>query len=481
MNARGRSSIAGGRVLGSETFPALEGILIECPVWMSEDLRSISVRLLSGSGESEDRPLAELRLEARAKSFPGHIVLACGLSMEARLALASSLMPLEPVLVVATSIAELPSNGLDYDAVSAIAIAGRSLEPSPAQRGAILAWMSGGGRLCLADAAERWALPASVAGKSMPYGLGSFASLPPDRAEVPASWIRALSLSPYESSQRAGAGSSGRGPVTTAEPVGPSSEAGKFIRAAIAAWLAATLLGAAIGRKRLAPLAAVSALGLASVLAGGGALDRALVRGASVRALALVLPGSGSAFLSLRAKAYVPPSSVDWAAARAIGAPSVSYSNLESGTFGEWEHAVPKAAFGLRGADSGGLELEAMVAPDEWMDIAAGSTGAFSRESRLQGGDGPPDVESSFPLAFLSEGAIPAWWNKDPGARWAKSEGPPAWLEGDAQWLTALRGGLGALSVLAGSCRADSLSVRAEGGALREIRWAMPLPRGGGR
>jgi hypothetical protein len=464
-----RLSAEGGS-LGAETFPILEGVRLECPVWMNGELESISIRLLSG-----DRALAELKLEARAKPFPGHIVLACGLSKEARLALASSLMPIEPVLVIPMTSADLPSNGLDYDAASAIAIADQNLELSPAQRGAIFAWMAGGGRLCVAEV--------SGGQSSVPYGLGRLVSLPQNHAETPASWESALALAPYDPSLRKGAGSIGRGPEAEGGAIGASSGFRALIAAAIAAWLFAIFLATILFRSRIAPLTAVSGLCLAAVFAGGPALDRALIRGAGVRALSLVLPESGAAFLSLRAKAYVSPSSLDWATARAIGTPSFAYSGTETGNFHEWRHTLTKAAFGIRTAGDGGIDLEAMLGPDEWRGIAAGSTTAFSssRASPLRGGTEPPEVESSYPLAFLASGEPVAWWVKDPGAHWMKLKASPDWLEGDAPWLLALRGGKSSLSILAGSCPADSLALRVEGGPLGEVRWAMPLPKGGGQ
>jgi hypothetical protein len=59
-----------------------------------------------------------------------------------------------------------------------------------------------------------------------------------------------------------------------------------------------------------------------------------------------------------------------------------------------------------------------------------------------------------------------------------KLEAAPDWLQGDAQWILAFRGGEKDISLLAGSCPADLLALSIEGGKLREIRWAMPLPKG---
>lgn len=469
---------ADGGSLGVETFPALEGVGIECPAWMSGDLDSVSVRLLSG-----DRVLGELRIDAKSKPFPGHVVLACGLSTRARLAIASSLMPVEPVLAVAVESSDLPSNGLDYDAISAIAIGGEGVELSPAQRGALLAWLAGGGRLCAAENALAGSFlgelaPAAAKG-SVPYGLGGFATLSPERAAIPASWTEALALEPYDPSARLGAGSIARAPASeNAGASGATRGARVAMAAAAAAWIAALAVAAALGRGKAAPLAAVAAVCLAAVFAGSPALDRAMLRGASIRARALVIPGYGSAFLSLDAKSYRPSDSFEWAAIGAIESPSLAYADEESGVFGEWRHSLIKAAFGLRGGDKSRLELEAPLGPEAWERMSAFSA---PPSALFRGGKQPPDADSAYPLAFAEAGEPVAWWTKAQEGPWVKSKDVPDWLKGDEGWILALRGGKRALPLLAGRCAAGSLALEAEGSALREVDWAMPLPSRGYR
>ena len=295
--------------------------------------------------------------------------------------------------------------------------------------------------------------------------------------------MEALSLAPYDPSIRTGAGTLARGPESAGAVTGAPSGLRGIIAIAIAAWLAATLLSVRLSRAAFAPVVAVSGLCLAAVLAGGPSLDKAFLRGASVRALSLVLPESGSAFLSVRARSYASSASLDWASARAIGPPSLAFGGTESGSFREWRHSLTSVALGLKSMSGGGIDLEGMLGPEEWRGISRGSASAFSAsgESLPRGGTEPPDVDSSYPLAFLASGEPAAWWARSPGAPWAKSEAAPEWLAGDAQWLLALRGGRSEFSILAGSCPAGLLSLSVEGGRLREIRWAMPLPKGGGR
>jgi len=477
-----RRLAADGRGIGEETFPASDGISLESPVWMSAELESLSVSLVS-----RGRALAEATVDARAKAFPGHIVLACGLSTAARLAIASALLPLEPILAISTEAADLPANGLDYDAVSAVAVGTLDVELSSAQREALLAWMSGGGRLCaIADTGGGGGILAALAleersasrsAEGHAYGLGRYISLAPDRAEAPPSWRDALALVPYDSSRRMGSGSAANGPEPGEDSRLASRETRAIIRAAIAAWLVATLLAAACGKRRALPIAGVAALCLAAVLSGASTLDGAFARGAGARALALVLPESGSAFLSLRARAYLPPSGFDWAESRAIGNPAIASSDAESGSFGEWRHSLAKAAFSLRASSDRALDLEGMLSPEEWNAVSA-SASSFARSwmRRARGGTEPPHIESAYPLAFLASGEPVSWWTKVPGQAWVKSDSPPALLKDEAQWMLALRGAKRGIGLLAGSCPGDSLSISVEGRPLREIRWAMPLP-----
>jgi hypothetical protein len=478
-----------GRGLGRESYPALDGVPIECPVWTGGELDGIVVALRSG-----DRTLAETRLSVRSKPFPGHIVLACGLSARARLAIASALLPVEPVLVVAVEEAELPANGLCYDSVSAIAIGNEDVELSPAQRSAMLAWLSGGGRLCALAAEGRGALAAmglaSRAG-SLDYGLGRCAGLSPGRAEAPESWRDALALEPYDPDSRLGAGSleraAARGSSRAAAPgqaQAQSAEGGTHgtsltkgtrlaIAAASAAWVAALLLAALLGRGRAGPYAAVSAICLAAVLAGAPALDRAIRRGAGFSARALVLPDSGAAFLEFDARAYAPPSELEWVLVRAAGSPRFDWGDRESGAFGEWTHYMARAALGLRAGGEGSLKLEGMLDGAAWE--AAGALSPLRRS----GDAGPPDVDSAYPLAFLGRGAPVPCWTKQPGEAWAKSEFPPNWLAEDEARLLSIRGGKGDRALLAGRCPGKAIELSVEGGPLSEISWAMPLPEGG--
>jgi hypothetical protein len=466
---------ANGGSLGAETFPALEGLPLECPAWTGNGLEALSIELRSG-----DRALAETRLSARSKPFPGHLVLALGLPTRARLAIASSLMPFEPVLVAAAESSDLPSNGLDYDAISAIAIGSGRIELSPGQKEALLAWLSGGGRLCVAEAGVLEDLGLAAGEGALPYGLGSYAALAPGRAELPGSWREALDLAPYDPEARLGAGSLARAPAPPLPRPGPGGGARAAMTAASAAWIAALLLAAFFGRGRAAPFAAVSAIFLAAVLAGAPALDKAMRRGAAIGARALVLPGSGAAFVRVEAEAYRSPSVLEWAKPGAIGSPRFAYGDEEAGSFGEWRHGLAKASFGLGAGGVSRLGIEAMLEADRWEAVSS-LPRPLVAGGPASGAGQPPEIEASSPLAFLAPGEQAAWWTREPGKAWAKSEDAPAWLTEGKPWLLSLRGAKGKVGLLAGRCPAEHLGFTAEGGPLPEIAWAMPLSAGGTR
>jgi hypothetical protein len=466
----------GDREIGRESFPAREALEIECPVWTDRELRTIVVRLSSGGAA-----LAEVKLDARARPFPGHLVLACGLSARSRLAIASCLMPAEPVQAVEIDAAALPANGLDYDGVSALAIADADVALAPAQREALLTWMAAGGRLVLVSARpDNGGLLGSLGLEgAVAFGLGSLARITREpagtSAKEAAAWRESLALAPYDASARTGAGPAARVSATVGRPSAAAKKARFVIVAMVLAWLGATLAAAAFGRARAAPLAMAAAVGLAAVLAGSPALEAAFMRGASVRALALVLPDSGSAIVTLSAKAYAPSDALGWTDVRALRPLSVAYGGAEKGVMGEWRHGSPRAAFSLRLAQARELDLEAALGP---RSLAGSALPSFARGAYPRGGARPPDIESALPLAFLASGDDDSWWEKDPGGAWQKSKGPPPWIEDDAEWIRSVRGGRRALAVLAGSCDAASLGLSVAGGPVREMSWALPLPGG---
>lgn len=477
---------------GSESFPAALG-RIECPLWTGDGLAYARVRLVSGG-----RDLAEARVDARAKGFPGHLILACALSARDRLDIASALMPEEPMMAVPVSPSDLPSNGLDYDGVGALAIdeteggafSKGALGLSAPQREALRAWIASGGRLLALSGQGRSAVLLELgleegAGRAA-YGLGSYRSHPAKAlregsAGSQAFWREALELEPYDPSSRKGPSAALRYSEASDLNLIGGTRIRLVVDLAILAWIVATIAASLVSRKKAFGVGAVAALCLAAVLAGGRVLDGSFGRGSRLRVLALALPDSDSAYATLSAKAHAPAEPLTWAYAPAIGNPQLRCPGGESGSLGRWEHELGLASFSLRKGGDKELELAGMIGEKTWKAMSQGSVPAYVRnpETGL-----PPEVESSSILAFIpggKSGDKPKWWIKEPRGSWKASNDPPERFRSEGPRLLALRGSEGSGSVLSGLCPASPLGIRVEGKLVDEIVWAMPLPGGGKR
>jgi hypothetical protein len=508
----------GGRELGREAFPAGDGQRMESPVFIAPELDTIKVRLMSGGSI-----LAELKLDAHSKAFPGNLVLVCGLSLEARLAISAALMPVEPLRAVDMDPTALPSNGLDYDGIGAIAVSDPGPLLSPAQREALLAWIAGGGRLAVFSAkAGREGLVGSLGiedprecrrgetgldegeGKAIAFGLGAVVR---DRRELSdrsgldggISWRRILALEPYVESTRVGASALERSAKDATAEGKPDSVAGKArlaLIAAMAAWLLAVLAAALLGASRASPLVLASILSLGLTFAGAGTLDAAFMRGASVSSLALVMPDSGAVVVSTLVERGRPLPAFEWMDIRAGRGLDIEYAGLESGSFrfgsrrdDAWKHRTMRVGFSPASAEEDDLSFAALLGPSS---LEGSTLPALVRGSYPRGGDEPPDLESAGPMAFALRGEDSAgagagesgvlWWERLPGGEWKKIAAQPDWLGAELPRIIDLREGLArgskARSFLIGKGAAPFLGLRVAGGPVREIRWILPLAGG---
>jgi hypothetical protein len=504
---------AEGREIGRESFPLPPGLRLECPVAIGPELESLAIRLTTVDGT-----LAETRLEARSKIFPGHIVLACGLPVQARLAIGSALLPSEPIQTVAVEAADLPANGLDYDGVSGLAMLDRGPQLSPAQRAALLGWLAGGGRLAiLADRGGEDSLFASLglpgaggvgpraegrAGdgardSSVPTGLGGVVRIPRDPSELPQSpefWRDSLALSPYGRVQRLGEGSFGRELSVSGGPDSEALIARALIFAAAALWTLSALATAFLTRGRARRAAIMAALALALVLIAGPALDRSLRQGLKTRALALILPfggphggaDSGAAAGDPSASVFVraivtetkPLSLFAWMSIKALRPLALDYRDESlappsrpDSENPEWKHGLPRAALSLRTAGGGSLVLAGLL------DLGSLSFSSLPRGAlayRRQGIQ-PPELSSPGPLAFVAPESLGLWWEKLPGGAWTRLEKPPLWLDEDEAWIRRLRAGSPSLAFLIGRGAAPALGLSLAGAPLHELSWVLPL------
>jgi len=511
-----------GREIGSETFPATEGGRIECPVSIEVGLESIVVRLVSAQGT-----LAETRIDARSRIFPGHLVLACGLDARSRLAIASCLLPAEPVQAVAMDARDLPTNGLDYDGVSALALEDPGACLSPAQKEALLAWLGMGGSLAVASSLEgedsflaslglakelSWTRSTYGDLESSSFGLGRVARTrlaisEPRGSDSGAFWKAALSLPLYGLSRRLGAGLAAAWSASEGKADEGSNRARLVMILAVAAWLAATVGALALGGARGGrpkggssvasargaaawPLAVLSIACLTLVLISPQALDAAFMEGASTRVSALVVPETGQALALASVKNYVPPQALTWLSVRSVVSQPIACLSCgeRGGTWSPsrpapvWEHSLPRAGFSPRRGTEGEIALSAVLGPESL---------ELSTLPRLEGGalpklppDGkwPPEVDSRGPLAFFVSSVdrdiqTLSCWTKTPGAAWEVEKGFPSWLEEEERWLRSImRRAPGAF--LVGKGPAPGLGLEVAGGRVRQLCWALPLAGG---
>jgi hypothetical protein len=488
-----------GSAIGAESFPCRDGLRVECPVMVDERLRSVSVRLVS-SGQI----LAEEKVPARAKLFPGHVALVVGEGFDAEIAISSALYPSEPVQAISLGLSDLPSMGLDYDAVSAIAIRDPGRALTPAQRDAMASWIAGGGRLAVTKArAAAESIVGLIAGPSerapstLSLGLGSIVLVGEGEAgegpgETERRWKAALALSPYGQAERLTASRAFKSPADSFSKGSESTRAEIVILAALALWAGVAVLASRNRRKSIVPVVAAAAASLAFAAAGAAGLDSMLRRGARSSARALVLPGEGFAIASIGVRTSFGDSRRDFASVAAARGLEVGYGSLEGGLMGagngagfEWSHSLPRSSLSLRSSSRDALDLCGVLEPG----VLAGSgfpAGALASARSLE----LPELESPGRLAFVSAGPAEASWLSRKGGRWVAEESFPSWLGPDAAWIDALRSLAPGRSFLVGRCSAPALRLKVGGSAARgyaatEVLWAMPVaarpPRAGGR
>jgi hypothetical protein len=485
-----------GEDMSYESFPCRDGLALECPVMVDRELGSVAVRL-----RSRGQTLAELRMSARARSFPGTLVLASGLDSRTSLAISSALMPAEPILVPSIEAAALPANGLDYDGVVALALVDPGKLLSPAQGQALLSWLSGGGRLVLLaprrgqgsllDALPRLGGPlatrAEGAGRSE-YSLGMGRIVVLESGAYAAAglsssalWREMLELRPYEDSERLSPSAAGRDSESDGSLDEATKEARSLLFAALAAWLVAMIATILLARNRALPVALAALVALAVLVATSPTIDRALRRGSVIQATALVLPGRGSALVNFDARAASFAGPMAWAASRIGQAVPIEYAAQESGELdlsgdrpAEWRHGLARATYCIRASKGGSLSLEASLGTE------ASARLDIPQSPILRSGRLPPDLESGRPLAYIAEGESSAWWLRYPGEAWKRGEAIPPWLASRSRWINALRESAKGSALLFGLGKASGLGLRAAGGPARELLWVLPLAGEGG-
>jgi len=493
--------------LSIESFPYAALSSIECPVFLDDELASLTVAL-----RADGELLAEERIALRSRSFPGRIVLVSGLGTSTQAALARILLPREPVQVVALRMRDLPAQGLDYDGTSAIVLRDPGASLSPPRLEALRSWICAGGALALvrpgnggeslasailASAAPAWSdrefrqlefrgpsAPASLAG----FGAGRIA-LVSEAAEnlaapdAEAFWAEVLDLAPFGRSE-------GFAPGLAMPP--PShlpfhqAASGVMDLPALAFYLpcAGLFLILAFSRKRRRALfALLLAAAAAAAFVAAPPLDRSGRRDASASVRALVLPGASSlsVSLSLRGARYREGELLSpFLSRRAVEAAALGGSGrLYGGSPPRWAHGASLASVGLRETRFDELSLVALLPAGA---LGGGQLASLLRTLRDADPDAPlPAFPAGAKAAYLEAGGR-LWlvWNGR-SSSWDEAEEAPSWLALDASWLVGLSSSHPGHGFFAGLSQAPSLGFSVMGDPVEQAIWAFPFARAGER
>jgi len=477
---------ADGEERGIETFPCVDGLMLECPVMVDEGLHSVSVRLVS-SGEI----LAEEKLSARSKLFPGHLVLVHGEGSEVELAISAALYPSEPVQAVSVSLAELPSSGLCYDGVSALVLRDPGRAIAPAQADAMAFFLAGGGRAAITFPREgadslsslvraragwedgRLAASASLGlGRLLLVGGRSGSSLPKD-----SEWKEILGLAPY--------GSAGTFSASRSFKVGPasfpkeadSSRAQAIVLASLALWAGLSIVASRNRKKSLVPVAAAALASLVFALAGSSSLDSMMRRGARYSSRILVLPGGLGAIASIAVRS--PYGEVKAGAFRvdAVRGVRIAYGSLEEGRMlppgtgaFEWRRELPGPSLSLRSSAANQVEFAGIFGPG----ILAGAD-VPSGASSLSGDRAPFVAGTAGRIALARASSEGLSWLVLKEGSWVDEGAIPLWVGPDAAWIESLAALSPGRSFMVGLGAFPALRLSIGASAASEAFWALPL------
>jgi hypothetical protein len=378
----------------SESYPLDSSGRAECPVFMDGDVEAVEATLREGN-----RVLGRERIDPWKDAFPGHIVLTSGLSTGARMAIAGVLLPLEPVHVAALASADFPGAAVDYDGASAVVLEGDALSLNPAQRDALRAFIAGGGVLVLAgprperfNAIDPGLLASVRGGPSAAFGSGRIVLL--ERGPGFASdsrgaefWKGILRLGPFETSRRLTvSGFMGAGADAEASKKEKSGDAGTGgapdgIAIAIAAWAAAASALLAVKRRRIAVVAAASALSFIGLWAAGGAFDRAWRRGVAADVRLIALPGGSGVIADLRLRMRTGGSPDSKPGAFSPRMARIALEDAEGGAMDpvlpfQWRHEFRLPYLSVVSADSASLRMAGVLPAAVLSGAAAADEGS---------------------------------------------------------------------------------------------------------
>lgn len=314
---------------------------VQIPVFINESGNMIHLTVKSGK-----QVVAAAKINSRERVFPGHLVLTCDISSSLQQAISKSLLPREPVNTVPINQTELPTQGLNYDGVSALVLTDQGPILNPAQLAALRAWLPGGGTLVICNprpgeeglfsrlitqassqAMKENSINELLVNNAQPggewpeladitqFGFGriirlSFSAI----RENPAYWRQLLSLNPFEDAKRLTAGE-----IFTEDAIDELNmlsieEEGKFeLRLLIIIW---SILGLALlylikpRKMRLHALLLFTLISIVSSIPLGGWISGLWHRGARLYTQALLLPAGGGVIFN--STTGLPKDSFSW-------------------------------------------------------------------------------------------------------------------------------------------------------------------------
>lgn len=480
----------GGVEIGIETFPSVDGVRLECPVLIDDNLDSISVRLVSSG-----RILVEEKLPARARIFPGHLVIVCGENSKVEHAVASVLYPSEPVKALPLSIPDLPSAGLSYDCVSAVVLDDRGPILAPAQRDAILSWISGGGRLVVTALREAGKSVADTlfpefirkrqdgSPASFKRGLGFvklFDAQGSSRLQSEAEWKAALDLAPYDKSGRITASRVFKTNPNSFEKDSDVSRAETIIIVSLALWACVLAFVSRNRRKSFVPILGVCAFSLIFAFAGSMSLDSMLKRQSRVSLRLLILPDEGSSFASISVRDVSAEAWGEGLRVETVRGIAVEFRGIEDGrllasesAIFTWNHRLPTSVLNLHPREGGILELNGVLSPTvlAGSDLPLEDLGTGSTAMR-------DDIRFGERTALVVPSSSGLFWRVQKNGSWVDESAAPSWVGLDQAWVEELTVIAPGRSFLVGRTTVPQLQLKVSGTPVREFFWAIPFVEG---
>jgi hypothetical protein len=487
-----REDRTGARFERIESF-LLHGVnRAEFPVFAAENIKSITVRVLTG-----DQLLAEQALDMKSKVFPGHLVLTANIPAIETQSIEQSLLPIEPVMAVPVNIRDLPNMGLDYDGISCLVLNDPEPVFSPAQLKALRYWLAGGGKLVVFGMDQGTMNILSTLGvqrinpvkglsgilktdipmvdipiTDIPLGLGNIRVI---RNRFPENlpggnigfWRKWLALKPYHETARLTAGH-----CFFNEPWGQEDKKTTYPFSGIAI-IFTIWTGVALGiiwrhpKNLLVSFLVFTLVSAGLMIPLAGHLTATWRRGALVHSRAVILPGSGGMLLESNIQLKPSQGASPWGMEIKLGREEQGRINFRGQQNTAWNHGTAYPWYTVYAGDITMLRLMG-VFPD--VSVVSGPIHTPLQERKQW---------------FIPATSQTVLWDgkqwrvlkksQNGGQRWVSQEEAPVWLKDDESWLRKLQTLWPGTAWLCGrSVLPAPLQLRIQTGPAPEVFWAMP-------